>query len=118
MEFKNKKLQSPPYEEMELSQRTGQLLIICLMGRGTPVTVNLYPRAPEVSRRQSRLALTRRSEVGGQKSEIRGRKTEGFCQLSVVRKAWSIEHGVKDKKRKTGFSQRSGCRASILSSDC
>jgi hypothetical protein len=41
MEIKNKKLQSPPYEEMELSQRTGQLLIICLMGRGTPLAITL-----------------------------------------------------------------------------
>jgi hypothetical protein len=31
---------------MELSQRAGQLSIVSLMGRGTPVSVKLYPRAP------------------------------------------------------------------------
>ena len=37
--LENEKLQSPPYEEIELSQRTGQLVIVCLMGRGTPSCV-------------------------------------------------------------------------------
>ena len=34
MEYKNKKLQSPPNEEMELSQRTGRLSIVYILGRG------------------------------------------------------------------------------------
>ena len=37
----NKKLQSPPNEEMEFSQRTGRLSIVCLMGRGTPLAIIL-----------------------------------------------------------------------------
>jgi hypothetical protein len=36
MEIKYKKLQSPPYEEMEPSQRTGQLFYV-LLGEGHPV---------------------------------------------------------------------------------
>ena len=39
--LENKKLQSPPNEEMELSQRTGQLLIVCVLGRGNPLGITL-----------------------------------------------------------------------------
>ena len=44
----NKTQKKEPYpsrhREVELSQRTGQLLIVCLLGRGTPlvVTLSLY----------------------------------------------------------------------------
>ena len=51
--LENKKLQSPPNEEMELSQRTGQLLIVCLLGRGTPVVVTLLLRCESVKISQS-----------------------------------------------------------------
>ena len=33
------KSSTPPFGEIELSQRTGQLVIVCLMGRGTPSCV-------------------------------------------------------------------------------
>jgi hypothetical protein len=41
--LENKKLQSPPNEEMELSQRTGQLFYV-LLGEGRPlgITLTLY----------------------------------------------------------------------------
>ena len=37
--YQNKKLQSPPNEEMELSQRTGQFSIVFVLGRGTPLFI-------------------------------------------------------------------------------
>ena len=52
--YQNKKEPYPSrHREVELSQRTGQLLIVCLMGRGTPVTVNLYPHAPNCQERSA-----------------------------------------------------------------
>jgi hypothetical protein len=54
-------------EEMELCQRTGQLSIVSVMGRGTTVTDNLYPRAPALS------------------TIHRAIRQRAFCPLSVVR---------------------------------
>ena len=42
IEFKNqKKSPTPLVREIELSQRTGRLSIVCLMGRGNPLAIIL-----------------------------------------------------------------------------
>jgi len=61
---------------VELSQRTGQLLIVCVLGRGTPFLLKLaYRGAWDVSRMQWR-GDGDRYAVGSicQHAEIRGQK--------------------------------------------
>jgi len=95
--LENKKLRSPPYEEMELSQRTGQLLIVCLLGRGTPVVVTLplYGLSVKDGEAWGYAVGGWRSaslEVGGRGKMIADLGLEGH-------RAWGMEHGVKDKKK-------------------
>ena len=82
-------------EEMELYQRTGQLAIVSVMGRGTPVAAKLLPCSrgvkdavligisTEVGSRRSEVG-SRRSEVGGRRSEVRGRRSEVGSRRSEV----------------------------------
>jgi hypothetical protein len=81
---------------MELSQRTGQLLITCLMGRGTPVAVTLPLHGISVKD-----AMAWRYAVGGWRSgpstgsglEVEGRGHRVSRQRSEVRSQRSEDSG-------------------------
>ena len=69
---------------MELCQRTGQLAIVSVMGRGTQVTDNLLPRYGSVNHSQSYQAKGVASVVGCQLSVAEKQRTEGGGQRAEV----------------------------------
>ena len=82
---------------MELSQRTGQLSIVSVMGRGTPVTVNLLPRSRAVKKAVS-LGINERAADSRQRAAKRQRTAR--------------RHGDGERRRR-GEAEVSGVRCQV-----
>ena len=87
---------------MELSQRTGRLSIVRVLGRGTPVAVNLYPRAPNCQE----------DSETSEKGETRGRRSLGtrhYAQAQKMQTNAVVEYVLGQKgKRENKESHNEG----------